>query len=63
MKRSVCGSVHRPCGTCAGQGGGGMGGLNGLVWRGQQEPRHNPGHLAGSLLSGAGRSSVSVLAA
>ena len=60
MKRSVCGGVHWPRGMCAGQGGGGTGGLNGLVRRGQWEPRQDPGPLTGSLPSGAGRSGVSV---
>lgn len=62
MKCSVCGGVHRPRGTCAGQGGGGTGGIERLVQRGQWEPRHDPGPLAVSLPGGAGCSGISILA-
>lgn len=62
MKRSVFGGVHWPHGMCAGLGGGGTGRLNGLVWRGQWEPQHDPGPLSGSLPSDAGCNSISTLA-
>lgn len=48
MKCSVCGAVHW------------AGGWGGLVWRGWEEPQHDPGPLSGSPHSGVGHRGISI---